>query len=53
MLRMRATTNAASPSGAGRFSPWTKSKKGKLDGPDLAGWVITKPMTLVAWMHRG
>jgi phage terminase large subunit len=24
----------------GRVSPWTKVKKGKIDGPDLAGWVI-------------
>jgi phage terminase large subunit len=24
----------------GRLSPWTKSKKGKLDGPAQAGWVI-------------
>jgi phage terminase large subunit len=24
----------------GRVSPWTKLKKGRIDGPDLAGWVI-------------
>jgi phage terminase large subunit len=24
----------------GRVSPWTKEKKGRIDGPDLAGWVI-------------
>jgi phage terminase large subunit len=24
----------------GRVSPWTKIKKGRIDGPDLAGWVI-------------
>lgn len=24
----------------GRVSPWTKVRKGRIDGPDLAGWVI-------------
>lgn len=24
----------------GRVCPWTKIKKGRIDGPDLAGWVI-------------
>lgn len=24
----------------GRVCPWTKVKKGRIDGPDLAGWVI-------------
>jgi phage terminase large subunit len=24
----------------GRVSPWTKIRKGRIDGPDLAGWVI-------------
>lgn len=26
----------------GRVSPWTKIRKGRIDGPDLAGWVITE-----------
>jgi hypothetical protein len=26
----------------GRVSPWTKVRKGRIDGPDLAGWVITE-----------
>src|SRR5438067_70565 len=26
----------------GRVCPWTKSKSGKLDGPDQAGWVIAE-----------
>jgi phage terminase large subunit len=24
----------------GRVSPWTKEKKGRIDGPNLAGWII-------------
>jgi len=30
----------------GRVSPWTKAKKGRIDGPDLAGWVIEEADTL-------
>lgn len=30
----------------GRVSPWTKMRKGRIDGPDLAGWVIEEADTL-------